>query len=281
VASTEKTMHLVKRSLRLIAVSAAAAYAAILGAVYFYQRDLQYHPDIVARAPESVGLEDVEAIALETADGETIFAWHRPAPAGRPTILYFHGNAGSISTRPRKLGYYLAADAGLLAVSYRGFGGSSGSPSEAGFAADAEAAYAWLIAHGRSPDDIFLVGESIGSGVAVQLAAKHPVGAVALEAPYANAVDVGAAIYWYLPVGLLMRDQFRSADHIGKIAAPLLVIHGTDDGLIPIEQGRELFARANEPKTFIAVPGGTHDIIGDEATWAAEMAFMERMAAER
>ena len=142
---------------------------------------------------------------------------------------------------------------------------------------DAEAAYAWLIAKGVPAEDILLVGESLGSGVAVQLSARHKVGAVALEAPYASAADVAAARYWWLPVRLLMLDQFRSIDHIAKINAPLLIQHGMDDEVIPFAQGQKLFAAAAEPKQFITWPATDHVGLFNEDTWATELAFFERV----
>ncbi len=270
-------MQVLKTTMLILLLGLAVIYAALIGYIYAFQRTLQYHPDPAMRSPESVGLDGFDTIALKSPDGESIIAWHKPAAMGRPTILYFHGNAGSISTRPRKIGYFGSTDYGMLAVSYRGYGGSTGSPSEPGLVADAETAYRWLTANGVAADQILVLGESLGSGVAVQLAAKYPVRALALEAPYSNAVDIGAARYWYLPVRFLMHDQFRSSDHIAMVKAPLLVTHGVDDRLIPIEQGRKLFALAHEPKTFVEVPGGGHEIIGEEATWMMERAFFERV----
>ena len=148
-----------------------------------------------------------------------------------PTILYFHGNAGEIGDRPLRFNYYHSRGFGVAYLSYRGYGGSSGSPSEAGLITDATAAYDWLIAKGVEPSRIAVLGESLGSGVAVQLAAKREVGAVALEAPYTSTVDVAANIYWWLPVHALMKDQFKSMDFISAVVAPLLIIHGDQDDL--------------------------------------------------
>jgi fermentation-respiration switch protein FrsA (DUF1100 family) len=143
-------------------------------------------------------------------------------------------------------------------LSYRGYGGSTGSPSEAGLVSDANAAYDWLTKHNVPASNIVLVGESLGTGVAVQLAARRPVAAIALEAPFTSTADVARLSYWWLPVGLLMKDQFRSIDFLKDVHVPLLVMHGTDDRLIPLKMGESLYAAANGPKEFVAIPAGTH-----------------------
>jgi pimeloyl-ACP methyl ester carboxylesterase len=252
----------------------AVGYLAVVAIVFVAQRKMQYFPDTTRRTPEEVGAVGFSEIDLKAGTGETLVAWYKPATAGRPTILFFHGNGGSISTRPRKLMAY-AQTFGVLAADYRGYGGNSGSPSESGLMEDATRAYDWLVAQGVKPSDILLLGESLGTGVAVQIAAAKPVRAMALEAPYASTVDIGAAHYWYLPVHLLMKDQYRSSDYIGQVKVPQFVIHGTDDRTVPFAQGRKLFGLANEPKQFVEMRERGHDIIGDAETWAKVIAFFE------
>lgn len=252
-------------------------YAVATLGMYVFQRKLQYHPANKGLTPESVGIIGASVETLTTADGEKIILWYAPAMAGLPTILYFQGNAGEIGDRPLRFNYYQSRGFGVAYLSYRGFGGSSGSPSEAGLMADADAAYDWLIAKAVEPNKIALLGESLGSGVAVQLAAKREVGAVALEAPYTSTVEVAAKIYWWLPVHALMKDQFKSIDFIAAVVAPLLIIHGEEDRLIPVEYGRRLFAAANQPKELEIVPGFGHDVLFEEATWAREAEFFARV----
>lgn len=262
---------------KFFAVSAIVAYAAIALGMYVFQRKLQYHPEHKGLTPESVGVIGASIETLTTADGEKLILWHAPARAGMPTILYFQGNAGEIGDRPLRFNYYHSRGFGVAYLSYRGFGGSSGSPSEAGLITDANAGYDWLVARGVEPGRIALLGESLGSGVAVQLAAKREVGALALEAPYTSTVEVAAKIYWWLPVHALMKDQFKSIDFIAAVVAPLLIIHGEDDGLIPVEFGRRLFAAANQPKELDVVPGFGHDVLFEETTWAREAEFFARV----
>jgi uncharacterized protein len=269
-------MHsLAYSAFRLIALF-CILYAAALMLTYVFQRSLQYHPNNLVHEPAIAGLADEQRLTLLTPDGEKIMAWHEAAPAGRPIILYFHGNGGGLSNRADKISCFTNRGFGFLGVSYRGFEGSSGSPSESGFITDANTAYDWLHTQGVAPKDILLIGESIGTGVAVQLAAAKEVGAIALESPYANAVDVGAASYWFFPVHWLMKDQFRSEEYIKDVKAPLLITHGKQDALIPIAQGRKLFDLANKPKQFNAFESSGHELSFNEATWKSEVAFFEK-----
>jgi uncharacterized protein len=263
--------------IKFLVVFVILAYAAAALGMYVFQRKLQYHPENKGLTPASVGISGASVETLTTAGGEKIILWHAPAKAGLPTILYFQGNAGEIGDRPLRFNYYQARGFGVAYLSYRGFGGSSGSPSEAGLIADATAAYDWLIAKGVEPGKIGLLGESLGSGVAVQLAAKREVGAVALEAPYTSTVEVAAKIYWWLPVHALMKDQFKSIDFIAAVGAPLLIIHGEEDRLIPVDFGKRLFAAANQPKELEIVQGFGHDVLFEEATWAREAEFFARV----
>jgi hypothetical protein len=169
--------------------------------------------------------------------------------------VYFHGNGGSLFNRRFRARALLEDGRGLLMVSYRGYSGSTGSPSEAGLHQDARAAYDWVTG-GYEPGRLVLYGESLGSGVAVRLAAERPVGGIVLDAPYTATADIARSLYWWLPVDLLMRDPFRSIDHVGRLAAPLLVLHGERDRLVPIAMGERLFAAAPEPKRFVRLPGG-------------------------
>jgi hypothetical protein len=225
-----------------------------------------------------VGLDGVQVGRIETPDGEMIEAWHAGPSAGHPTIIYLHGNAGEIGDRPNRFRYYRDRGFGVLFVSYRGYGGSSGSPSEEGLVTDAVAAYDWLLAQAVASARIVVVGESLRTGVAVQLAARRRVAALSLNAPFTSAADIAARSYWWLPVRLLMKDQFRSVDHIGAIAAPLLIQHGDADRIVPFELGRRLFDAAPEPKQFFTLPGGGHDAIFEETVWAREAEFFASLA---
>jgi fermentation-respiration switch protein FrsA (DUF1100 family) len=241
--------------------------------MYVAQRSIMYGPERVRIAPAEAGFLEAEEIVLETADHERVLVWSVPPQDGKPLILYFHGNGGALRHRVPRFRPLVADGTGLLALSYRGYGGSSGSPSEDGFLADADALYAYAVA--RYPAArIVLWGESIGSGVAVALAAKKPVAALILEAPFTSAVDIGAAAYPVIPVRWLMKDQFRSDLRIRDVKAPLLIIHGALDRVVPIAYGEKLFSLANEPKKFVRFPNGNHNDLNDHGAVDAAKAFL-------
>ncbi len=252
---------------------AGAGYVAVALFMYFQQRSLQYFPSRVATPPEAVGLVGVEESRLTTPDGETIVVWQAAPQPGMPVILFLHGNGGELADRADRMAFYQAHGFGAVFVSYRGYGGSSGTISEEGLLLDAATAYDHLRGQGVEAGRIMVVGESLGTGVAVQLAAARPVAAVALEAPFTAAVDVAAERYRWLPVRLLMKDQFRSRDHITAIKVPLLIQHGEDDRVIPLSHGKALHSMANEPKELVVLPEAGHDIIAQAAVWAREVEF--------
>lgn len=245
------------RAFMSVAIALAAVYAALVGALYAGQRSLMYPRSTERATAAAAGLAGFADITIETADGERIVAWHKPAEPGRATLLYFHGNGGSLLGRSGRARLLSADGRGLLLVSYRGYSGSTGSPTEQGLRADARASHAWL-AERVPPRRIVLYGESLGSAVAVHLAAERPVGGVILDAPFTSIADVARLQYWYAPVDGLLWDQHRSIAVIGRIDAPLLVLHGDRDGVVPIGLGERLFAAAPEPKRFVRLAGVDH-----------------------
>jgi len=262
--------------LRNVLIIAALIYLALLVGIYLLQRHLQYHPSRNQLVPEAIGLTGLEVVNLATDPREKLIAWYSPPQSGKPTILFFHGNGGDISGRGERFAFYQQAGFGVMFLSYRGYGESTGSPSETGLVADAESAYDWLAAKGIPADRIVLVGESLGTGVAIQLASRRPVAALVLEAPFTSAVDVARLSYWWLPVSLLMKDQFHSLDLVPNLNVPFLVVHGTADGIVPFKMGERLYAAAREPKEFVAVSDGTHVSIFAEETWQREIDFIDR-----
>jgi uncharacterized protein len=191
-------------------------------------------------------------------------------------ILFLHGNAGEIADRADRFAFYRSRGYSVAFLSWRGYGGSTGRPTETGLLTDAKTAYDHLRGLGIAPSRIVLVGESLGTGLAVMTAAQNPVGAVILEAPYSAAVDIARAAYPWLPVGLLMKDQFRSRDYIASIRAPLLILHGDDDRVIPQGSGLRLFEAATDPKTFLSLGSVGHEALFSPDTWAQEAKFIDR-----
>lgn len=253
------------------------AFGCITTLMYFAQRKLMYFPETLRTSPNAAGFPAAEEVTLDTADGERVIIWHVPPQANKPVVLYFHGNGGALRYRVERFRAVTADGTGLVALSYRGYGGSSGSPTESGILADADAAYTFAV--GRiAPERVVLWGESLGSGVAIALAAKHKVARLVLEAPFTSAAAIGAAAYWFLPVHLLMKDQFRSDERIHLVSAPILILHGTNDRVIPIAFGERLFALANEPKRLVRFPGGGHVDLDNYGAQAATRPFIAAAA---
>jgi len=234
-----------------------AGYAALLALMYFFQRALMYFPDPARTPPAAAGLPQAEELRLTSPDGETLIAWHVPPRDDRPVVLYFHGNAGALDLRAERFRELIADGTGLLALSYRGFGGSTGHPTESGLLLDAEAAFAFAAA--RYPAKRLVPwGESLGTAVAIALAAEHPMGGLILDAPFTSAADVGSSAYPFVPVRWLIKDPFRSDLRISHVHAPVLVLHGELDRVVPIRFSERLYALANEPKRMVRFSQGTH-----------------------
>ena len=260
-------------------IGAGAAFGGIVGLMYVAQRSLMYFPERLHTPPAMAGLPEAQEVALDTKDGERVIVWHVPPNGEKPVVLYFHGNGGALRNRVARFHALIADGNGLIALSYRGYGGSTGSPTEAGLIADAEAAYAFATA--RYPAErIALWGESLGSGVAVALGAGHTAGRIVLEGSFTSAPDVGAHAYRFLPVRLLMKDQFRSDLQIAKVTAPLLFLHGGRDWVVPIALGERLYALANEPKQFVRFSDAGHEEVDMYGAQDAVRAFLAPLSPE-
>jgi fermentation-respiration switch protein FrsA (DUF1100 family) len=244
------------RFLAGLVAAAAGLYLVLLLLLFVQQRRFLFPASSVRTSAAAAGLAGVEDVVIRTADGQELVGWWKAPRPGRALVLYFHGNGGNLLNRRERLRMLSQDGRGVLLVSYRGYSGSTGSPSEAGLRLDARAAYGWLKTY--APERIVLYGESLGTGVAVKLATEVPVGGVVLDAPYTSTAAVAQTSFWFVPVSLLMRDQFRSIDRIGRLHRPLLVLHGEADGIIPIALSRALFAAANEPKRYVSLPGVDH-----------------------
>jgi fermentation-respiration switch protein FrsA (DUF1100 family) len=244
--------------LKWLLIVIAAGYVCGLLALFFAQRAVLFPvPTGTRTEPQEAGFTEAEEHILTTADGEKVIVWHVPAKPGRPVVLYFHGNGDFLAGLFGRFRSIIADGTGVVALSYRGYAGSTGTPSEQGLLQDAAAAYAFTTARYRA-DDIVVWGFSLGTGVAVALAAEQRIGRLILEAPYTSISDVAASAFWFAPVRLFIRDPFRSDGQIARVRVPLLVMHGALDTTIPITFGERLFARANEPKRFVRLARGGH-----------------------
>jgi uncharacterized protein len=251
-----------------LALGAVAVYAAIALAAYLGQRRLMYFPDPERVAPADSGLSGVEERVLATPDGQRLIAWYGRARPGKPTLLYFHGNGGGLAMRAERIRDFMAEGWGVYMLSWRGYSGSTGSPTEANNVADARLAYNALAREGVAPRSIVVFGESLGTGVAVRLAAEQKVAGLILDAPYTSVLELASASYPFLPVRALLIDRYETRKYIAKVKVPLLILHGELDSVVPVAMGRELARLANEPKRLVTFPGGGHTVDGDEAVEA-------------
>ena len=235
-------------------------YAGAGGYLYVEQRHLLYLNRPGAETPDIAGLA-ISDVRIPTPDGQTLQAWYEPPQPGKPVFLFLHGQAASLELGKWRYVRMHKEGVGFLALAYRGFSGSTGKPTEKGLLIDGLAAYDWLRAKGFGDRDIVLHGHSLGTGVATYIATQRPARALILEAPFTAAVDVAQERYPFVPVGLLMQDQFRNRDRIKDVHIPVMIVHGTADTTVPFAEGQRLFALANEPKVFVAMPGSGHNTL--------------------
>jgi len=264
-------------TLKWLFLIAALGYGGLLALMYIFQRSLMYFPDRARTPPAVAGLAQAEEVTLTSADGEKLIVWHVAPRVTKPIVIYFQGNAGGLDLRVNRFKWLVADGTGLVALSYRGYGGSTGEPSEAGLIDDAAAAYDFAIAH-YSARRVVVWGESLGTGVAVALAAEREVGGIILDAPYTSIADVGAAAYPFVPVRWFIKDPFRSDERIANVNAPLLVLHGERDRIVPIRFGERLFLLAKEPKQMVRFPLGGHVDLDDHGAEATVKSFLNELA---
>jgi len=235
-------------------------YLCVAALMFGCQRSFMYFPDPYLPPPGAAGLAQAEEVALHTEDGLELAAWFVPCKGAQYTAAVFHGNAGSIVHRGALAEVLVEAGCSVLLVEYRGYAGNSGFPHEAGLYKDARAAARFL----ESREDVdgtrvIYFGKSLGTGPATQLAVERPPAALVLDSPFTSMADVAAHHYWYLPARWLVRDRYDNLARIGKVKCPVLVIHGDRDRIVPIDQGRNLFDAAPEPKDLYVRRGADHN----------------------
>jgi uncharacterized protein len=252
-------MRRLKRTVAGMLMLAAAVYLGMGGVIYAQQRSLLFRPDPARVAPSEAGLPLAAEVSLNAPDAPLLIGWQiPPASAARPVYLYLHGNSGNLARRAGRFRTLTHDGAGLLAVSWRGYGGSAGAPSEAGFRADAASAFAFLARQGIGPERIILFGESLGSGIAVMQAAERPVRGLILDSPYESIAAIAAERYWWLPVNLLIRDPFRAIDAAPRVKAPVLAAACTEDWLTPYGGAKRLLAQLGGPQRLITFERRCH-----------------------
>ncbi len=278
-------MAALKPVLRFV-ITAAVAYAVVVLFVWLTQDRLVYFPHIggtVTATPARFSLP-YEEVRIATPDGETLAGWWVPAEPAHGAVLLLHGNAGSIADRIDYLPPFHAMGHAVLLVDYRGYGASTGRPSEPGTYTDAGAAWQWLTAQrGFRPQDIIVAGESLGGAVAAELAARVQPRALMLISAFTSAPDLGSELYPWLPVRLISRFRYDTLGYLRRYGGAVLVAHSRDDEIVPFAHGERLYAAATGPRVLLEMRGGHNAafLVGQPAWLDAVRAFLDRAKGRR
>jgi len=252
-------------------------YLLLLIIVFFFQRNLLYHLSVDNYLKGQAANEptEIEKVNITTKDKINLVGWFYNKNLDKlKTILFFHGNAGSLKDRTYKLNHFKDLNVNFLIISWRGFSGSEGKPNEKGLYEDAEGAIKWLKVKGIIEQNIILYGESLGTGVAVEIAQNKNYAGVILESPFTSMVNIGKKHYPFFPVRFLLKDKFESYKKITNISVPVLIMHGKVDKIVPYGMGKKMYELANEPKFFYSQEYGDHMVEYDEKLLSALKKFI-------
>ncbi len=242
-----------------IVIIIAGAYIVFVGFLFIFQSHYIYYPERVLSAdPGDIGL-NFESVSFETMDGVKLSGWFVPSESARGVILFCHGNAGNISHRLESIQIFHQLGLDVFIFDYRGYGQSEGKPTEQGTYKDAEAAWQYLIKERQvNPNEVIVFGRSLGGAVAAWLAQSHIPGALILESTFTSLPDIAGTLYPYIPVRLLLRFHYNTAEYLDRVNCPVLIVHSCDDEIMPFNHGRRLFEMAKKPKKFLEI-AGTHN----------------------
>ena len=255
-------------------------YILLLIIVFFFQRNLLYHPSVDNYLKDQYATKsiEVEKVKITTKDNIELIGWYyRQNPEKLKTIVFFHGNAGSLENRIYKLNHFKNLNVNFLIIAWRGFSGNQGKPSEAGLYKDAESAVNWLNKKGINNENIIIYGESLGTGVAIEIAQNTNYAGIILESPFTSMINMGKKYYPFFPVRFLLKDKFESNKKIHKVSIPILIIHGKVDKIVPFAMGKKIFELSNEPKFFYSQEYGDHMVDYDETLLLALKKFIQSL----
>ena len=252
-------------------------YFLLLVFLYFYQRNLLYHPNENNYSEDKI-LVDIKKVKIPTPDNIELLGWyHEKNIKDYKTIIYFHGNAGSLENRIHKLNHFENMNINFLIIAWRGFSGNEGKPSEQGLYVDGKSAIDWIIKKGADEENLILYGESLGTGVATHLAQNRSFAGVILETPFTSMVEAAKIFYPYIPVKILLKDKFENNKKIKNIISPILVMHGEIDQIIPFSMGKKIYEMANEPKYSHFTKYDNHMMEYDEKLILALKSFLKSL----
>ena len=230
-------------------ISILVIYLVLLIFLYLYQGKLLY-PTVNSDTEIDNLIPKIEKVNITTSDNLNLLGWFHKKDISKNTILFLHGNAGSLENRIYKLNHFENFDLNFLIIAWRGFSGNSGKPNEKGLYDDAKSAVNWLKSKGIKEENIILYGESLGSAVAIEIAQNKKFAGIVLESPFTSMVEIGKKYYSFFPVSLLLKDRYVSIKKIKNIHIPILVMHGKKDSIVPFEMGKKIFTSANSPKFY-------------------------------
>ena len=252
-------------------------YFLILVFLYFYQRNLLYHPNENNYSGDQISVP-IEKVKIKTEDNIDLLGWfHEKDLQKYKTVLFFHGNAGSLENRIHKLNHLHKMDVNFLIIAWRGFSGNLGKPTEKGLYNDAKSAIIWLKKLGLTEKDIVIYGESLGTGVATEIAQNSNFAGLVLETPFTSMIDAAKNFYPYIPVSILLKDKYDNQNKIKNINIPVLVMHGEADQIVPFWMGERIFEIANEPKYSYFTKFDDHMMEYDEKLVLALKAFFKSL----
>jgi len=252
-------------------------YFCVLVFLYFYQQNLLYHPNENNYSGDEISV-DIKKVKIPTLDNIQLLGWyHEKNLKDYKTLIYFHGNAGSLENRIHKLNHFQDMNINFLIIAWRGFSGNQGKPSEEGLYVDGKSAIDWVIEKGVDEKNIILYGESLGTGVATHLAQNKNYAGIILETPFTSMIDAAKTFYPYIPVNLLLKDKFENYKKVKNINIPILVMHGEEDQIVPFSMGKKIYEIANEPKFSYFTKYDNHMMEYDEKLVLALQSFLKSL----
>jgi len=255
-------------------------YILLLSAVFFFQRNLLYHPSVDNYLKDQIVKEpaEIEKVKITTSDKIDLVGWFYNQNLKKfKTILFFHGNAGVLENRTYKLNHFKNLNVNFLIIAWRGFSGNEGKPNETGLYEDAKSAIKWLHTKGIKEENIILYGESLGTGVAIEIAQNKNYAGIILESPFTSMINLGKKYYPFFPIKLLLKDKFESDKKIKEVSIPVLILHGKKDKIVPFAMGKQIYELANEPKFFYSQEYGDHMVEYDEKLLSSLKKFIQSL----